>query len=666
PCDSINNVESEDNSLVLWDFPMPQFSTRLRSTPLFAGIVAATFTVLLSACGGSDSGPESTAPVNDARFENVGVSLTQSGVASDGAVTKAAGDNLINLNTAWPTWAGADSGITFDAQTGQLLIPGDGSDVVLGVRRFDTELSDGVSYTLNVQSTDPQSAAVLFLFDTNGTIVPVPGTDGLASARDGEAITFTAPAGVAGFYLQVQNQYQASVASLISAELIEGASIGGGGVVGGDNLIDAQGPWLDWAGNATGINGDGGNVTIPASANGTGLVHGIKRFSTSLTANTEYELAALTGSGPDAAVLLFLLDASGQIISFSGNAGSTPWLTAIHTNALRFRAPEGVASFVVQVQGPLNASGFTGVLPSLMALSDEVEPPTAGACNRIVNGDFEDGLNGWNFSGAQLSTEGYEGDGVTLSDGFLSYEFMANAGEALVFSGMYKGIKEGSNFIGVDFLDVDGKKVDGVNTELPFIQFRSPDLFSRFNRTATVPTDAVAARIWLYTNQDITVDNLDVRTPGCLAPMSDEDGLTRIATVCERTIDDRVVRDPVTFESMPNPGGSVRQEPAPSVTIDFNEDTGSTFVDGVKVARGFSDFGPNPQGGLFTAGISIAVDNYVPVPVDSFGLGLEQIDIDLSRQFSAYRLRLRPADPGAGGALGNRGTSTTLSCVANN
>ncbi|MGB7299682.1 MAG: hypothetical protein WBD34_10210 [Burkholderiaceae bacterium] len=367
---------------------MPLFSTRLRSTPLFAGIVAATFTVLLSACGGSDSGPEATAPVTDARFETVGVSLTQSGVASDGAFTKAPGDNLIDLNTAWPTWAGADSGITFDAQTGQLLIPGDGSDVVLGVRRFDTALSDGVSYTLNVQSSDPQSAAVLFLFDTNGTIVPVPSAEGLATARDGQAITITAPAGVAGFYLQVQNRYQASVASLISAELIEGASTGGGG----DNLIDAQGPWLDWAGNTTGINGDGGNVTIPASANGTSLVHGIKRFSTSLIANTEYELAALTGSGPDAAVLLFLLDASGQIISFSGNAGSTPWLTAISTSALRFRAPEGVASFVVQVQGPINASGFTGVLPSLVAVSDEVEPPVACSNPEVtftVEDDFE-------------------------------------------------------------------------------------------------------------------------------------------------------------------------------------------------------------------------------------------------------------------------------------
>jgi|GEM_PF-6412875 len=166
------------------------------------------FSLLLSllvvACAGSDSekthANHNMVPIN--------VSL----VSAPSSQEKATSENLLDLNRAWTRWNGTDSGIRFDASTETLTIPmANGDAMAIGVQRYELPLTEGASYTLIVTASDQAAAALIFLFDRSGSIVPLTDTQsGLSSAQPGAPLTFTAPADIAGFYIQVQNAWQAT------------------------------------------------------------------------------------------------------------------------------------------------------------------------------------------------------------------------------------------------------------------------------------------------------------------------------------------------------------------------------------------------------------------------------------------------------------------------
>lgn len=340
----------------------------LMSSRWRAALAIGSLVATLASCGGGDNGsaPNSVGANNPvpgspaaATANTLSVSLTANGTGSVSA--QAEGDNLIDLNGTWLTWSGQNNGITYDATAHALRIPGDGRDVLIGVQRFDVPLTAGVTYTLQVQASDDAAAALLFLFDANGTIVSVPGSTGLSVATNASDVRFVAPVNIAGFYLQVQNRYQATSGAQLSAELIEGSGTTASGV----NLINTADPWTDWSGNASGVAAASDGVNIPAPSGGISTAIGVKRFRVPLTQGTAYELSLGGRSSVGTAALLFLIDANGQIVPFTENGQSLRWIAAMNGQAKRFVAPAGIVSFAVQVQGPYRASAGAFVVPSL-------------------------------------------------------------------------------------------------------------------------------------------------------------------------------------------------------------------------------------------------------------------------------------------------------------
>lgn len=347
---------------------------------LAAGILGLT----LAACGGGDG--DTVAPAgNNATVgvtENtLSVSLTAGGVVSaSGVSTKAVGDNLVNLDRVWPNWSGQSTGITYDAANAVLRIPGDDSDLVLGVQRYNTPLTAGTTYTLQANASNAEAAAVLFLFDTSGGIIPVPGNTGLIIAKTGSSVVFTAPANVAGFYLQVQNRYRATDQVTLTAGLIEGEVSGGNTF--GPNLIDIQGPWPDWTGNPTGVNGDESTIGLAEPSTDVGIIFGVKRFNKPLRAGIEYDLESvfLSDFNHASSVLLFLFDDDGSLIPFADNSGSISWIAVAPSMSRRFTAPANVAGFAIQVQHPyFQGMGTTVIAPRFREVtSQSALPPMTG------------------------------------------------------------------------------------------------------------------------------------------------------------------------------------------------------------------------------------------------------------------------------------------------
>lgn len=284
-------------------------------------------------------------------------------------------DILPSLAGDWPTWSGDPSGITYDGDVNGLVIPASspGQDLVFGVRRFELALTEGTTYSLAMQSADPAAAVIIFLFDATGALVPVPGSPGLAAARDGEPLTFAAPAGVTGFYLQVQNSWQAVDQATVSPILVDTGPLS---VV---NLFEPSDPWTDWAGvpqAEVAFDPDTGLVVLEAPAEGDNVRLGVQYRSLSLTAGTTYELAVV-GPSLQSSVLLFLFDQDYQLVP----VGPASWLTATtgtpvrqngcgdcFRDATRFVAPAGVTSVAVQIQGPWGVPQTTSLLPSLVAV----------------------------------------------------------------------------------------------------------------------------------------------------------------------------------------------------------------------------------------------------------------------------------------------------------
>lgn len=357
-------------------------SSRSRSLQRLGGLLASvTTTLFLAACGG-----------NTDSAVNGDMSIRLSGSASTTSnghiVAKAVSDNLLDLNRSWGTWSGETSGVTYNADTGMLSIPASSDSVamVTAVERYELPLVAGTEYTLAVQASHPEMAAVLFLFDTNGAIVPVPGvTDSLASIRPTAPLTFVAPQNIAGLYLQVQNRWQATEDGALSADLTtqEGneEETGNGDVI---ELLDPAVSWTAWdgTGNSVVYDNNAQAVVIDTPQAGAGNRHGIHRYFIALTAGDTYTLRTLNASDAGASTLLFLFDGGGALVPFANPETDTEqnWIAAAAGESVSFVAPEGITSVVVQVQSGWMASEPTRLVPSLTKQSN------AGSCTPVLSG----------------------------------------------------------------------------------------------------------------------------------------------------------------------------------------------------------------------------------------------------------------------------------------
>jgi hypothetical protein len=106
------------------------------------------------------------------------------------------GGSLIDLAGPWTTWNGEPTELTFNGED-LVVIPGSTTDnLVLGVQRIDAALTEGAQYTLTLGASS--GAVILFPFSDTGELIVLPGVNGLAMARSGQDLTFTAPAGITG------------------------------------------------------------------------------------------------------------------------------------------------------------------------------------------------------------------------------------------------------------------------------------------------------------------------------------------------------------------------------------------------------------------------------------------------------------------------------------
>ncbi|MGB7181182.1 MAG: glycoside hydrolase family 16 protein, partial [Burkholderiaceae bacterium] len=135
--------------------------------------------------------------------------------------------NLISMAGDWPSWSGQYTGIYYDGGSNQLFIPAPAwpGQMITGVRRFDVALQEGVEYSLSLTATDSQAATIIFLFNNWGQLIDVKDLNtgiisAWAKARSSTPLRFIAPAGVSGFYLQVQNAWSATAATNMATSLV--------------------------------------------------------------------------------------------------------------------------------------------------------------------------------------------------------------------------------------------------------------------------------------------------------------------------------------------------------------------------------------------------------------------------------------------------------------
>lgn len=151
---------------------------------------------------------------------------------------------------------------------------------------------------------------------------------------------------------------------------------------------------------------------------------------------------------------------------------------------------------------------------------------SGAVCNLLANGDFEVNASGWKKSATiTLSSDSYDGDqALSVQSGWISYEIpVVDLSGAIRFTGFFKGVVENSaSFVGIDFIDANGDKSGGVSSRLitlvPDGEYVPLSGYTRFVRTAQLPDGTAKVRVWVYTDESVLVDNLDVRGENCINP----------------------------------------------------------------------------------------------------------------------------------------------------
>ena len=318
-------------------------------------------------------------------------------------------NNLLgSLDGLWRGWVTQQSQITYDNAANVLLIPAAtaGEDMVIGVRRYEQALATGETYTLRVESDNPQTAALIFLQLADGQIVPAAlnTSGGLALATRDNPVTFVVSGQVLAFYLQVQNQWQPDMPTSLTAGLTQGgpSDDNNGQPIADDELITLAGDWLNWNGQPDGVLYDAANqrlnVSPPSSRSAYSI--GTRLFSIGLNEGANYTFSLPVSSDPQAAALLFLIGPNNQLVPFNN---PTPWLAVFGGESVTFTAAAGIQALAVQVQSGANATGDSYLRPSLRP-GGEIQDDNQGN-----GGSNQEGNQDNNQGGNQSSGE--EGDG---------------------------------------------------------------------------------------------------------------------------------------------------------------------------------------------------------------------------------------------------------------
>lgn len=463
---------------------------------------------MLAACGGTNDQANTTGEMS------VRLTGNATAISNGQIVAKATSENLLDLNRSWGTWSGDTSGVTYNAESGTLSIPAstDSVAMVTAVERYELPLVAGTEYTLSVQASHPEMAAVLFLFDTDGDTVSLSGTaNALTTVLPAAPLTFVAPENIAGLYLQVQNRWRADQDGELSAALTfqeeDEQEPATGNVT---ELVDATGPWTSWGGDVNGVNYDDatGLITIDAPGADDGNRYGIQRFDTPLTAGTTYTLRTLNASDPGAGTLLFLFDESGTLISFAEpQSGETrSWIAASGDDVVSFTAPDGVTSFVVQVQSSWMATSPTQLTPSLQTTTQVVsctpelsgigEPePMFPASTIAPAGEMSISANGrWSVF-SSVGGDLIPGEpNPTRQNRIYLYDRQAGSVErilpaTLLTTGTYENPVISADGSAVYFESNDGSVIDGIEEQLRSRSiFRYVHASRRIERAITAPT----------------------------------------------------------------------------------------------------------------------------------------------------------------------------------
>lgn len=337
-----------------------------RQSRLIKAAIGICASFALIACGANNTDTGDSTPVSESveEFSTASIALYTAG----SAVSKdTSGNNLIDMRGEWPSWEGSSTNIQYDSNTASLRLPATGNgEIAIAVRRFDQTLTEGAQYTLSIDAADERAAAVLYLLQANGELNPITArttgvTANWARSSPGVPLSFIAPSGVVGFYLQVQSAWQESSAQNLAAELsFTGSNDQGGSQGTGQTaFFTLAGNWPDWYGKQTGIRYDANNnlLTLPPTGSSQGLVVGVRRYTQTLTAGQVYSLDT-AGSTSGSAVILYLRNNNGAQISVTNaDTGVTRDVVRVDGGQrTSFVAPDGIATIDVQLQSPWQAS----------------------------------------------------------------------------------------------------------------------------------------------------------------------------------------------------------------------------------------------------------------------------------------------------------------------
>lgn len=145
---------------------------------------------------------------------------------------------------------------------------------------------------------------------------------------------------------------------------------------------------------------------------------------------------------------------------------------------------------------------------------DSPVPPVAGNCNRLSNGSFETGLDGWASNTTLVpSSLAHSGQAaMELSGGWASTAVRDAGPGSFQISGFSRSVGSGWAGYGIDFLDAGGGEIGKISGEFP-----GSSAYGAFDTRGSAPPATRAARLWLFSaaGRRVTVDDLAVGVTDC-------------------------------------------------------------------------------------------------------------------------------------------------------
>ena len=155
-------------------------------------------TTFLAACSSGGADPDAPASITLSRVD--------AAATKDTVIPREA--SIIDLDVQWQTWNGqAQPSIQVSGDSVQITGDPNAPEAVIGAHDYQIALEAGATYVLDVDDLSTGGAAALiFPYQLGGQLVPLV-LEGWAIATPGQPFRFTAPDGIVGFWIQVQNRW---------------------------------------------------------------------------------------------------------------------------------------------------------------------------------------------------------------------------------------------------------------------------------------------------------------------------------------------------------------------------------------------------------------------------------------------------------------------------